>query len=90
VRRRYNDFVFLLNHLDNYLQSRKWKRPVERLPDLPGDSIGSLFGFGRFEPSFIEDRRRGLEKFINKVANHPQCSTEDMLVAFLKDQHFHK
>eukprot|EP01096_Ripella_sp_DP13-Kostka_P005527 TRINITY_DN1884_c0_g1_i1.p2 TRINITY_DN1884_c0_g1~~TRINITY_DN1884_c0_g1_i1.p2 ORF type:complete len:162 (-),score=57.94 TRINITY_DN1884_c0_g1_i1:12-497(-) len=85
VRRRYNDFVWLRNYLDNYLTSREWKRPVEPLPDLPGDSFSSFFGFGRFEPGFIEDRRAKLELFINKIASHPNCNHEKGLIHFLTE-----
>ena len=52
-RRRYNEFVWLQNHLENYLQSRKWKRQVERIPELPGDTFASLFGFGKINQSII-------------------------------------
>ena len=46
TRRRFNDFVKLRTHLEEYLSSRTWKRPVERLPELPGDTFASLLGFG--------------------------------------------
>eukprot|EP01094_Clydonella_sp_ATCC50884_P023661 TRINITY_DN5733_c0_g1_i1.p1 TRINITY_DN5733_c0_g1~~TRINITY_DN5733_c0_g1_i1.p1 ORF type:complete len:161 (+),score=50.90 TRINITY_DN5733_c0_g1_i1:77-559(+) len=84
VRRRYNDFVWLRSHLDNMIRSKQWKRPVEALPDLPGDTIASFFGWGRFEADFIEDRRKNLEEFINIIANHPQCCTDPGLINFLK------
>jgi len=38
---------------------------------------------GRFEDDFIEERRKGLEEFIIKTANHPQCCTDPGLVKFL-------
>eukprot|EP01095_Lingulamoeba_sp_RSL-Kostka_P011349 TRINITY_DN4290_c0_g1_i1.p1 TRINITY_DN4290_c0_g1~~TRINITY_DN4290_c0_g1_i1.p1 ORF type:complete len:162 (-),score=45.59 TRINITY_DN4290_c0_g1_i1:206-691(-) len=86
VRRRYNDFVWLKNHLEQFLNSKNWKRPVEKIPDLPGDTFASFFGWGRFEPDFIENRREKLEIFLNEVANHPQCATDLGLIRFLKEE----
>jgi hypothetical protein len=37
----------------------------------------------RFEDDFIEERRRGLEEFMNKITNHPQCCTDPGLIKFL-------
>jgi hypothetical protein len=27
------------------IRSKQWKRPIERLPSLPADTWGSMFGF---------------------------------------------
>ena len=40
---------------------------------------------GRFEDEFIEDRRKKLEVFMNRISNHPQCSVEPALIRFLKE-----
>ncbi len=38
-----------------------------------------------FAPDFIEDRRRGLETFINKISGHPLAQKEKCLHMFLQD-----
>lgn len=40
---------------------------------------------GLFEEDFIEERRKGLEQFINKVAGHPLAQNERCLHMFLQD-----
>lgn len=62
VRRRYSDFEWLRNELERDskivvppLPGKAWKR---QLPFRGDDGI--------FEEEFIEDRRKGLEVFINK------------------------
>merc|ERR1712137_22893 len=85
VRRRYSDFAWLYDHLETELTTKKWKRPVERLPDLPGDTFSSFFGWGRMEPDFIEDRRKKLALFLSRLTRHPQCATNKALIRFLKD-----
>merc|ERR1711974_46829 len=45
VRRRYSDFVWLRNHLKKKMEeSPKGKKKGGTIPNLPGDSFGSLFG----------------------------------------------
>mmetsp|Transcript_9965 Transcript_9965/g.40351 ORF Transcript_9965/g.40351 Transcript_9965/m.40351 type:complete len:163 (+) Transcript_9965:327-815(+) len=85
VRRRYNDFVWLKAQLQRHIDRQNRKRPIERLPDLPGDTVGSFFGWGRFDEAFIEKRRRGLQEFMNKVANHPHCATQVAFIRFCRD-----
>ena len=46
------------------------------MPSLPGKAFTKQLPFitsddGIFEPEFIEERRLGLEEFLNKVAGHP-------------------
>lgn len=41
---------------------------------------------GIFDENFIEDRRKGLEAFINKIAGHPLAQNEKCLHMFLQDQ----
>lgn len=43
---------------------------------------------GRFEPDFIEERRKGLEHFLTSVVNHPWARFEEGLHKFLEDQDF--
>ncbi|XP_062997693.1 sorting nexin-12 isoform X1 [Elgaria multicarinata webbii] len=63
VRRRYSDFEWLKNELE-----RDSKIVV---PPLPGKALKRQLPFrgdeGIFEESFIEERRQGLEQFINKT-----------------------
>ena len=81
VRRRYSDFAWLKNELE-----RDSKIIV---PALPSKSIMRMLPFrndeGIFDESFIEDRRKGLEAFINKVAGHPLAQNEKCLHMFLQD-----
>ncbi|GFS78710.1 sorting nexin-12 [Nephila pilipes] len=81
VRRRYSDFEWLRNELERDskivvppLPGKAWKR---QLP-LRGDD-------GIYDEEFIEDRRKGLESFINKVAGHPLAQNERCLHMFLQD-----
>jgi len=83
VRRRYREFVWLRNHLKEKLNERG-KRLT--LATLPGNSISSLFASGRFDEEFIEQRRKGLEEFLNSVVNHPFSRFEKKLQEFLQDQ----
>lgn len=40
---------------------------------------------GIYEEDFIEERRKGLESFINKVAGHPLAQNEKSLHIFLQE-----
>ncbi|KAL1131674.1 hypothetical protein AAG570_011287 [Ranatra chinensis] len=81
VRRRYSDFEWLRNELE-----RDSKIVV---PPLPGKAWKRQMPFrgddGIFEEDFIEERRRGLEAFINKIAGHPLAQNERCLHMFLQE-----
>nr|CAY54164.1 unnamed protein product [Heliconius melpomene] len=81
VRRRYSDFEWLRTELE-----RDSKIVV---PPLPGKALKRQLPFrgddGIFEEEFIEDRRKGLEVFINKIAGHPLAQNERCLHMFLQD-----
>jgi sorting nexin-3/12 len=81
VRRRYSDFEWLRGELE-----RDSKIVV---PPLPGKALSRQLPFrgddGIFEEDFIEERRKGLEQFINKVAGHPLAQNERCLHMFLLD-----
>ncbi|XP_076824492.1 sorting nexin-12-like [Clavelina lepadiformis] len=81
VRRRYSDFEWLMNELE-----RDSKIVV---PALPGKALKMQLPFrndeGLFSESFIEERRKGLEVFINKVAGHPLAQNEKCLHMFLQE-----
>lgn len=81
VRRRYSDFEWLRNELERDskivvppLPGKAWKR---QMPFRSDDGI--------FDENFIEDRRKGLEAFINKIAGHPLAQNERCLHMFLQE-----
>jgi len=80
-RRRYSDFEWLRNELE-----RDSKIVV---PPLPGKALKLQLPFrgddGIFEEGFIEERRKGLEQFVNKVAGHPLAQNEKCLHMFLQE-----
>ncbi|EEB19999.1 Sorting nexin-12, putative [Pediculus humanus corporis] len=79
VRRRYSDFEWLRTELE-----RDSKIVV---PPLPGKAWKRLMPFrgddGIYEEDFIEERRKGLEIFVNKIAGHPLAQNERCLHMFL-------
>jgi len=79
LRRRYSDFDWLKQELE-----RDSKIVV---PPLPGKAWGRQLPFrnddGLFDDEFVEDRRKGLEQFVNKVAGHPLAQNERCLHMFL-------
>eukprot|EP01137_Pigoraptor_chileana_P012958 Opistho-2@65871 len=82
VRRRYSDFEWLKAELE-----RDSKILV---PTLPGKAILKQINplkkdDGIFEDEFIEDRRKLLEGFINKIAGHPLAQSERCLHMFLQE-----
>jgi hypothetical protein len=81
VRRRYSDFEWLRNELE-----RDSKIVV---PPLPSKALKRQMPFrsddGIFEEDFIEDRRSGLEGFVNKIAGHPLAQNERCLHMFLQE-----
>lgn len=81
VRRRYSDFEWLRNELERDskivvppLPSKAWKL---QMPFRSDDGI--------FEEQFIEERRKGLEVFVNKIAGHPLAQNERCLHMFLQE-----
>ncbi|XP_072019300.1 sorting nexin-12-like [Amphiura filiformis] len=81
VRRRYSDFEWLRNELE-----RDSKIVV---PPLPGKAWKRQMPFrgddGIFEDDFIEERRAGLEAFVNRIAGHPLAQNERCLHMFLQE-----
>lgn len=59
------------------------------VPPLPGKAWKRQMPFrgddGLFDEHFIEDRRSGLEGFINKIAGHPLAQNERCLHMFLQE-----
>jgi sorting nexin-3/12 len=65
----------MARHLTFRLSAKAY---VKQLPFLNNDD-------GIFEDDFIEDRRRGLEEFINILAGHPLVQGEKCIHMFLQD-----
>ncbi|PVU94150.1 hypothetical protein BB561_002763 [Smittium simulii] len=77
VRRRYSEFEWFRETL---------KREVAgvNIPNLPGKVLTN-----RFSDKVIEERREGLENFLQVVAGHPLLQTgSKVLVAFIQDPNF--
>lgn len=59
------------------------------VPALPGKAWKRQMPFrgddGLFDENFIEERRKGLESFINKIAGHPLAQNERCLHMFLQE-----
>ncbi|KAH6572880.1 hypothetical protein BASA50_002427 [Batrachochytrium salamandrivorans] len=77
VRRRYSDFEWLRDALE-----RESNRV--NIPQLPGKVFTN-----RFADDVIEQRRRGLERFMQIVAGHPLLQTGSKILGpFIQDPQF--
>ncbi|KAI8612382.1 Vps5 C terminal like-domain-containing protein [Chytriomyces sp. MP71] len=76
VVRRYSDFLWLYSQLTE-------RFPGAIIPPLPGKHV-----IGRFQEEFIEARRSGLERFIQKVARHNLVQQDPNLRLFLESPSF--
>ncbi|KAJ2306044.1 Sorting nexin-3 [Coemansia sp. RSA 2706] len=77
VRRRYSEFEWLRDLL-------QLQMPRVTVPPLPGKVFTN-----RFDDRVIEDRREGLERFLQIVAGHPLLQTgTKVLAAFIQDPAF--
>jgi len=74
VSRRYSEFTFLWDCLVK-------RYPFRLLPALPPKRIGP-------DEHFIEQRRRGLARFLDYVVNHPIIRGDGILAAFLTESSF--
>ncbi|KAH3762587.1 sorting nexin-3/12 [Pelomyxa schiedti] len=90
VYRRYKQFVMLSDHLKERLAANPRNIKFGDVPPLPGNTVGSLFNLGnsRFDTEFLEERRKGLEDFINVVAKHNAFRFEPALHNFLQNDDF--
>lgn len=71
VLRRYSDFAWLYDRLHK-------ERPGAIIPAIPEKKVA------RFSSSFIEDRRMNLERFLRRVAVHPELYDAPSLDTFLR------
>ncbi|KAI9433431.1 hypothetical protein BJY52DRAFT_1198651 [Lactarius psammicola] len=74
VQRRYSEFAFLWDCLVR-------RYPFRLLPQLPPKRIGP-------DESFLEQRRKGLERFLRVVINHPVIKEDALLGSFLAEPSF--
>ncbi|OJA14986.1 hypothetical protein AZE42_04321 [Rhizopogon vesiculosus] len=74
VHRRYSEFVFLWDCLVR-------RYPFRLLPALPPKRVQP-------DASFIEQRRKGLARFLNAVTNHPVIKEDGVLATFLSEPSF--
>jgi sorting nexin-1/2 len=72
VLRRYSDFLWLYERLH-------MERAGAIVPPIPEKQP-----VGRFSPAFVEDRRVNLERFLRRVAVHPELQDSKCLDAFLR------
>ena len=73
VRRRYSDFVWLRTTLQNHF-------PSNVIPPIPKKNT---IGVDKFADSFSLKRARGLEKFMNYLANDPIIKNSQLFYDFL-------
>ncbi|OSD02924.1 Vps5-domain-containing protein [Trametes coccinea BRFM310] len=76
VLRRYSDFLWLYETLS-------MNNPGVVVPPVPEKAP-----FGRFDNEFVQQRRLGLEKCIQKIANHPVLQKDPDLRLFLESDTF--
>ncbi|XP_035246132.1 sorting nexin-30 isoform X3 [Anguilla anguilla] len=75
VRRRYQDFDWLRIKLEE-------SQPTHLIPPLPEKFV--MKGVvDRFSEEFVETRRKALDKFLKRVADHPVLSFNEHLNVFL-------
>ncbi|GAA5928559.1 uncharacterized protein JCM15063_003910 [Sporobolomyces koalae] len=72
VARRYSDFVSFHESLAAHFQ-------ILSLPQLPP----KVFGSTRFSQDFIEERRRNLERWVEKIGKHPVLRDSELVRGFL-------
>jgi len=82
VHRRYSQFEWLHKELEQ-------SNTKMVVPSLPNKAWQRQLPFRKdnnfFQDDFIEERRKGLEAFINKIASHPLAQNERALHVFLFD-----
>lgn len=82
VRRRYQDFDWLRNKLEE-------SQPTHLIPPLPEKFV--MKGVvDRFSEEFVDTRKKALDKFLKRVADHPVLSFNDHFNAFLSAKDLNK
>ncbi|BGP15849.1 hypothetical protein JCM10213v2_003838 [Rhodosporidiobolus nylandii] len=75
VTRRFSHFTAL-----HALLSARFFVPLVMIPPLPPKALGA----GRFAEGFVEQRRRDLERWLEKLARHPVVGRSEELRDFLQ------
>ncbi|XP_069486741.1 sorting nexin-30 [Ambystoma mexicanum] len=75
VRRRYQDFDWLRIKLDE-------SQPTHLIPPLPEKFVVKGV-VDRFSEEFVETRRKALDKFLKRIADHPVLSFNEHFSVFL-------
>lgn len=78
VLRRYSDFLWLYEALSA-------NNPGVIVPPVPEKNP---FNISRFEAEFVETRRLGLNKCVQKIANHPVLNKDQDFRFFLESDSF--
>jgi len=78
VQRRYMDFIWLRSKLEETCLTHI-------IPPLP-EKFTFTKHFERFDPDFLKTRQKALDKFLNRIADHPVMSFNEHLHKFLTAQ----
>jgi PX domain len=76
IRRRYSDFLWLYKRLQTEL-------PGAIIPIIPRSR--ALIASKKFDPDFIEDRRRNLQQFLQGVVDHDELARAPSMSPFMVD-----
>ncbi|KAK8861583.1 sorting nexin-4 [Kwoniella newhampshirensis] len=76
VRRRFQDFVFLREHLVKNF-------PACVVPPIPDKHRLEYIKGDRFGPEFVERRRLDLQRFADRIARHPTLQRSQLVNDFL-------
>ncbi|GAA6062832.1 hypothetical protein JCM10212_002470 [Sporobolomyces blumeae] len=79
TERRYSDFVWLLDCLQH-------RYPFRLLPSLPPKSIQYQGHFLGQDDGFLDRRKKGLERCLTVLVNHPVLKLDGILQTFLNEQ----
>ncbi|KAG5654685.1 hypothetical protein H0H81_007441 [Sphagnurus paluster] len=81
-RRRFQDFVFLRDHLVRDF-------PACVVPPLPEKHRLEYITGDRFSPEFMERRRSDLHRFLQRVSRHPTLQRSTLVRAFFESTEWH-
>ncbi|KAH9486522.1 Sorting nexin-4 [Psilocybe cubensis] len=81
-RRRFQDFVFLREHLVRDF-------PACVVPALPEKHRLEYITGDRFSPEFMERRRLDLHRFLERLARHPTLQRSTLVRAFFESTEWH-
>ena len=78
LRKRYSDFQALHDGIDDLLLLEKYAKFRDQLPELPEKRW-----MGRFDPTFLEERRKGLESYLQHLLRQKDLRRTWELLDFL-------